>query len=55
MNDQDFQTGMTAALVAAAQAFLASSGYAATGFSGTYTYTPPVTSTPPAETVPFTL
>ena len=53
MNDSDFQTGMTAALVAAAQAFVATSGYAATGFSGSYTYTPPVTATPPAETVTF--
>lgn len=55
MNDQDFQTGMTAALVAAAQAYLASSGYAATVFSGSYTYTPPATATPPAETVQFSL
>lgn len=53
MNDSDFQAGMTAAVVAAAQSFIASSGYAATGFSGSYTYTPPVTSIPPAETVPF--
>ena len=45
MSDADFQTGMTAALVAARDAFLASSGYAATGFTGSYTYTPPATST----------
>ena len=55
MSDADFQTGMTAAIVAAVQAFVASSGYAATGFTGSYTYTPPVTSTPPAETVSFSL
>lgn len=47
MSDSDFQTGMTAAI----NAYYASlnGGYVVTGLS--YTYTPPVTATPPAETV----
>jgi hypothetical protein len=53
MSDQEFQTGLVAALQQASQAYIASSGYAATGLSGTVTYTPPVTATPPAETVTF--
>lgn len=51
--DAEFQAGLVAALQQAAQAYVASSGYAATGVTGTCTYTPPVTSTPPAETVSF--
>lgn len=47
MSDADYQAGMTAAIVAY-QASLAGV-YSVTGFS--FTYTPPVTSTPPAETV----
>lgn len=47
MTDADYQAGMTAAIVAY-QASLGG-GYPTTGFS--FTYTPPVTSTPPAETV----
>lgn len=51
MNDLDFQAGVTAAI----QAYVSSlSGvYVVTDFS--YTYTPPVTATPPAETVPVSL
>ena len=45
MSDSDYQAGMTAAI----NAYQASVSYASTGFS--YTYTPPATSTPPAETV----
>ena len=55
MSDADFQAAVTAAVVAAIQGVIASSGYAATGVSGSYTYTPPVTATPPAETVSFSL
>lgn len=47
MSDSDFQTGMTAAI----NAYYASlnGAYVVTGLS--YTYTPPTTATPPAETV----
>lgn len=51
MNDSDFQAGTTAAI----QAYFATlnGAYLVTGFS--YTYTPPVTATPPAETVQVSL
>ena len=50
MSDSDFQAGVTAAI----QAYYAtlSGAYPVTGFS--YSYTPPVTATPPAETVQVT-
>lgn len=47
MSDQDFQAGVTAAIVAYAASL--NGAYPVTGFS--YSYTPPVTATPPAETV----
>lgn len=50
MSDSDYQAGMTAAIVAY-QASL-SGAYPTTGFS--YSYTPPVTAVPPAETVQVT-
>ena len=51
MQDSDFQAGVTSAI----QAYYASLGgsYVVTNFS--YTYTPPVTATPPAETVAVSL
>ena len=47
MTDAEYQAGMTAAI----QAYQSSlnGAYGATGFS--YTYTPPMMATPPAETV----
>lgn len=48
MTDQEYQAGMTAAIVA----YQASVSYPVSGFS--YTYTPSVV-TPPAETVSVSL
>lgn len=53
MSDQEFQAGLPAAMQAAFAAYVAQTSYNATLNTGSVSYTPPVTSAPPVETVSF--
>ncbi len=55
MSDQDFQAGLPAAMQAAFEAYVASTGFVATLVVGgnTISYTPAPVATPPTETVSF--
>jgi hypothetical protein len=55
MPDQEFQAGLPAAMQAAFEAYVASTGFAATLVAGasTISYVPAPTSTPPTEVVTF--
>jgi hypothetical protein len=55
MTDAEFQAGLPAAMQAAFEAYVASSGFAATLVVGASTvgYTPAPSATPPTETVTF--
>ena len=55
MSDSDFQAGLPAAMQAAFEAYVTSTGFAATLVAGasTISYVPAPTATPPTETVTF--
>jgi hypothetical protein len=55
MSDSDFQAGLPAAMQAAFEAYVASTGFAATFVPGAnvINYVPAPTATPPTETVTF--
>ena len=55
MSDPDFQAGLPAAMQAAFEAYVTSTGFAATLVAGasTISYVPAPTATPPTETVTF--
>lgn len=55
MSDSDFQAGLPAAMQTAFEAYVASTGFAATLVAGSssISYVPAPTATPPTETVSF--